>query len=76
MLMPEVQAYTGEKVVEHPGFVTSNTSGMEIRKIVLASERTCVDAVIYGKPGTPVSISSDACLRSGDATYRLRGATV
>lgn len=76
MLMPEVQAYTGEKVVEHPGFVTSNISGMEIRKIVLASERTCVDAVIYGKPGTPVSISSDACLQSGDATYRLRGATV
>ncbi|MCR8918219.1 TlpA disulfide reductase family protein [Bacteroides sp. ET225] len=70
-----VQAQTRtKKVVERPGFVTANTSDIEIKKIILTAEQTQVDAVMYGKAGTPVVISSHTCLRSDNATFRLREA--
>ena len=64
----------GKKIVDRPGFVTANTSELEIKRIILTAEQTQVDAVLYGKPGTPAVISSYACLRSENSTVRLREA--
>ncbi len=63
-----------KRTLEHPGFITSNTSEIEISRIILSSEQTQVDAVIYGKPGTPAVISDDTYLRSEKNSFRLREA--
>ena len=57
----QVQA-NRRKVMECPGFVLSNTTEIEFKRIIQTSEQTQVDAVMYGKPGTPVVISSKAAL--------------
>ena len=54
------------KVMESPGFVLSNTAEIEFKRIIQTSEQTQVDAVMYGKPGTPVVISSKAALKWAD----------
>ena len=54
------------KVMECPGFVLSNTAEIEFKRIIQTSEQTQVDAVMYGKPGTPVVISSKAALKWAD----------
>lgn len=51
-----------KRVVEHPGFITTNTAEIEIKKIILTDEQTQVDAVIYGKPGEIAVISPDTYL--------------
>lgn len=54
------------KVVEYPGFILSNTAEIEFKRIIQTGEQTQVDAVMYGKPGTPVAISSKAVLKWAD----------
>ena len=61
----QVQA-NRRKVMECPGFVLSNTAEIEFKRIIQTSEQTQVDAVMYGKPGTPVVISSKAALKWAD----------
>ena len=61
----QVQA-NRRKVMECPGFVLSNTTEIEFKRIIQTSEQTQVDAVMYGKPGTPVVISSKAALKWAD----------
>lgn len=63
-----------KRTVEHPGFVTANTSEIELKKIILTDEQTQVDAVLYGKPGTPAVISSDTWLKTEKGRFRLREA--
>ena len=63
-----------KRTLEHPGFITSNTSEIEISRIVLSNEQTQVDAVLYGKPGTPAVISADTYLVSEKSRFRLREA--
>lgn len=63
-----------KRIVETPGFVTANTSDLELKKIVLTDEQTQVDAVLYGEAGTPAVISSDTWLRAGKNRFRLREA--
>ncbi len=60
--------------IDHPCFVTANTSQIEIKKIILTDEQTEVDAVLYGNPGDLVFISSEAFLRAGKQKFRLREA--
>ena len=60
--------------IDHPCFVTANTSQIEIKKIILTDEQTEVDAVLYGNPGDLVFISSEAYLRAGQQKFRLREA--
>lgn len=63
-----------KRVVEHPGFITTNTAEIEIKKIILTDEQTQVDAMIYGKPGEIAVISSDTYLTTGKSSFRLREA--
>lgn len=64
-----------KKVLECPGFVLSNTSEIEFKRMILTDEQTQVDAVMYGKPGTPVVISSRAMLKwENGGTARIREA--
>ena len=58
----QVQA-NRRKVMECPGFVLSNTTEIEFKRIIQTSEQTQVDAVMYAKPGTPVVISSKAAAK-------------
>ena len=60
------------KVMECPGFVLSNTAEIEFKRIIQTSEQTQVDAVMYGKPGTPVVISSKAALKWADGGMACR----
>lgn len=77
ILAAGMQAQTSRKrIVEHPGFVTANTSEIEIKKIILTDEHTQVDAVMYGRAGTPAVISSKTCLRTEIQDFRLREAGV
>ena len=70
----QVQAHR-RKVVDYPGFVLSNTTEIEFRRMILTAEQTQVDAVLYGRPGTPAVISSKAALKwDGEGTARLREA--
>lgn len=71
-----LQAQAGrKKVLEYPGFVFSNTTEIEFKRMILTDEQTQVDAVMYGKPGTPVVISSRAMLKWGNGgVARLREA--
>lgn len=63
-----------KRVVEHPGFITTNTAEIEIKKIILTDEQTQVDAVIYGKPGEIAVISPDTYLTTEKNSFRLREA--
>lgn len=71
-----VQVQAGRrKVMEYPGFVLTNTEELEIRRIILTDEQTQVDAVMYGKPGTPAVVSSKAVLKwKNGGAVRLRKA--
>lgn len=70
----QVQA-SRKKVVEYPGFVLSNTAEIEFKRMILTEEQTQVDAVMYGKPGTPMVISSRAMLKGANGgVARLREA--
>lgn len=71
-----LQAQAGrKKVLEYPGFVWANTSEIEFKRMILTEEQTQVDAVMYGKPGTPLVISSQAMLKGANgAVARLREA--
>lgn len=63
-----------KREVSHPCFITTNTSKIEIKKIILTDEQTQVDAVLYGKPGEMAVISSNTCLRTPEQEFRLREA--
>lgn len=65
-------AVSGRKEVEYPCFVAANTSKIEIRRIILTDAHTQVDAVMYGKPGEPLVLSSNTFLTAGNVSYRLR----
>ena len=54
LLCISVEAAVSERrEVEHPCFIATNTSKIEIRKIILTDAHTQVDAVMYGNPGEP-----------------------
>lgn len=76
LCLMSLQAQAGrKKVLEYPGFVLSNTTEIEFKRMILTDEQTQVDAVMYGKPGTPVVISSRAMLKWGNGgVARLREA--
>lgn len=63
-----------KREVELPCFVTSNTSRIEIRKIIITDEQTQVDAVMYGRPGEPCAISGNTYLCNGVQRFPLREA--
>ena len=54
--------------------ITTNTSKIEIKKIILTDEQTQVDAVLYGEPGEAAVISSKTCLRTTQQEFSLREA--
>lgn len=60
--------------VAHPCFVTTNTSKIEIKKIILTDEQTQLNAVLYGTPGEVAVISSNTFLRSEKQEFPLREA--
>lgn len=59
-----------KREVTHPCFVTTNTSEIEIKKIILTDEHTQVDAVLYGKPGEAAIISSNTYLCDDNQNFR------
>lgn len=63
-----------KREVSRPCFITTNTSKIEIKKIILTDEQTQVDAVLYGEPGEAVVISSKTCLRTTQQEFSLREA--
>lgn len=63
-----------KREVTHPCFVTTNTSEIEIKKIILTDEHTQVDAVLYGKPGEAAIISSNTYLCDDNQKFPLREA--
>lgn len=63
-----------KREVSHPCFITTNTSKIEIKKIILTDEQTQVDAVLYGQPGEMAVISSHTCLRTPQQEFCLREA--
>lgn len=73
LLCISVEAAVSERrEVEHPCFIATNTSKIEIRKIILTDAHTQVDAVMYGNPGEPLVLSSNTFLTAGKASFRLR----
>lgn len=58
--------------INNPCFVTSNTSRIEFKRLVLTEEQTQADAVFYGTPGEVAVISSDTYLTSGTQKFMLR----
>ncbi len=73
LLCISVEAAVSERrEVEHPCFIATNTSKIEIRKIILTDAHTQVDAVMYGNPGEPLVLSSNTFLMAGNASFRLR----
>lgn len=70
-----VQAGTYRKrEINRPCFIATNTSRIEIKKIILTGEQTQVDAVLYGEPGEMAVISSNTCLRTPQGEFCLREA--
>ena len=63
-----------KREVSRPCFITTNTSKIEIKKIILTDEQTQVDAVLYGEPGEAAVISSKTCLRTTQQEFSLREA--
>ena len=63
-----------KREVSRPCFITTNTSKIEIKKIILTDEQTQVDAVLYGEPGEVAVISSKTCLRTTQQEFSLREA--
>lgn len=63
-----------KKEVERPCFVATNTTAIEIRKIILTQEETLVKAVLYGDPGSPAALSSATCLSADGHDYFLQQA--
>ena len=73
LLCVSVKATVSERrEVEHPCFIATNTSKIEIRKIILTDAHTQVDAVMYGEPGEPLVLSSNTFLIAGKESFRLR----
>lgn len=73
LLCMSVNATVSERrEVEHPCFIATNTSKIEIRKIILTDAHTQVDAVMYGEPGEPLVLSSNTFLTAGKESFRLR----
>lgn len=63
-----------KREVSRPCYITTNTSKIEIKKIILTDEQTQVDAVLYGEPGEAAVISSKTCLRTTQQEFSLREA--
>lgn len=63
-----------KREVSRPCFITTNTSKIEIKKIILTDEQTQVDAVLYGEPGEAAVMSSKTCLRTTQQEFSLREA--
>lgn len=63
-----------KREVSYPCFITTNTSKIEIKKIILTDEQTQVDAILYGKPGEMAVISSNTYLCTPEQEFRLREA--
>lgn len=70
-----VQAQGFKRTVECPGFIASNTTRLELKKLTLTDEHTQVDALLFGKPGDAAFISPDTWLVAGEQRFRLREAT-
>ena len=65
-----------KREVSRPCFITTNTSKIEIKKIILTDEQTQVDAVLYGEPGELLlSLRKHVCVpRSKNlACVKLKG---
>lgn len=63
-----------KREVSRPCFITTNTSKIEIKKIILTDEQTQVDAILYGEPGEVAVISSKTYLRTAQQEFSLREA--
>lgn len=60
--------------VNLPRFITSNTSKIEIKRIVQGMEDTQVDVMVYGNPGEAVVISSNTVLKTASQELLLQKA--
>lgn len=58
--------------IQYPRFVTTNTSQIEIKRLILTDEHTQVDAVLYGQAGEVAVISAYTYLCAGERKFMLR----
>lgn len=64
------------RTVTRPCFVATNTTRIEIRKIILTAAHTQVDVCIYGRPGEEVALSYNTSLRAPAQVFCLREADI
>lgn len=69
-----VTAY--KKEIVHPCFITANTSRLVVQRIICTADHTQLDVVLYGEPGSAVSLSWNTFLRAPLQVFSLREADI
>ena len=69
-----VAAY--KKEIVHPCFITANTSRMVVQRMICTADHTQLDVVLYGEPGSAVSLSWNTYLRAPLQVFSLREADI
>lgn len=65
-----------KKEIVHPCFITANTSRMVVQRMICTADHTQLDVVLYGEPGSAVSLSWNTYLRAPLQVFSLREADI